>query len=411
MDRRLGSKLVILAPPMKTVARAWLRPLQRFLEIEAVSGVVLAGATILALIWANSPWADTYQRVLTYPLGSGPHAPITPGWLIDDVLMTVFFFVVGLEIRRELSIGELSDRKRAALPFLAALGGMAVPAGIYLAVAGDAATRSGWGIPTATDIAFAVGVLTLLGTRVPHGLRVLLLALAVLDDLGAILVIAVFYTQEIRASGLVVAAIAVVVVLAMQRAGVRQKLAFALPALALWAGLLSAGIHPTIAGVVLGLLTPVTSDDDAPSPSEAWTALLHPWVAYGVMPLFALANAGVAIGSVETRGAPLRVMLGITLGLVVGKPLGIGLASALAIRSKLASAPEGLGGRHLLVLGVVGGVGFTMALFVSELAFADPALLDAARAAVLGASALATLVALVIGAALLPKGGGAADRS
>ena len=376
-------------------APRWLRSLRRFLEIEALSGIVLAVATVTALILASSPWAEAYRGFFEWRWGAVGEHVITPHWLIDDVLMTIFFFVVGLEIRRELSIGSLSDRKRAALPAIAALGGMIAPAGLYLLVAGSAITRAGWGIPTATDIAFALGVLSLLGRRVPTGLRILLLALAVIDDLGAIVVIAVFYTRGIHVEGLVVAALALAIVLIMQRAHVRSKRAYAIPALLLWGGIFFAGIHPTIAGVVLGLLTPTFA-------SERLILRLHPYVAYGVMPIFALANAGVRLGSVATDDASLRVILGITLGLVVGKPLGILLASELALRSRIAEAPEGVTTRHLVVLGAIGGVGFTMALFVSGLAFVDASLLTAARMGVLAASALAAVIALVLGRTLLP---------
>jgi NhaA family Na+:H+ antiporter len=388
---------------MKNGARRWLEPLRRFLEIEAASGIVLGLSALIALSWASSPWAETYFAIVEHPLGTLAGHRITPHRLVDDGLMTIFFFVVGLEIRRELAVGELSDAKRAALPAIAALGGMIAPALVYLLLAGRSETRAGWGIPTATDIAFAVGVLSLLGRRVPPAMRVLLLALAVIDDLGAILVIAIFYTHELRLDGLAVGAVAILAVLRMQRARVQAAAAYLLPGIALWLGALYAGIHPTIAGVVLGLLTPVTSfDDDSPSPSLRWSARLHPWVAYGAMPLFAFANAGVPLGAIHLRGSELPVMLGVALGLLVGKPLGITLACAIALRTDLARAPEGLSRRHLVVLGVVGGVGFTMALFVSGLAFDEGPLLDAARAAVLAGSALAGGLGVALGWALLP---------
>lgn len=395
---------------LQTRTRTWLKPLQRFLAIEAASGILLAIATLAALLLANSAWGAAYVAVRDTPLTELFGLVITPHWVIDDVLMSVFFFVVGLEIRRELSIGELSDRKRAALPVIAALGGMLAPAGVYLLVAGGAETRAGWGIPTATDIAFALGVLSMLGTRVPRALRVLLLALAVIDDLGAMIVIAVFYARGIHLEGVAIAVGALLAILGMTRAGVRAPLAYALPAVALWVGTFLAGVHPTIAGVVLGLMTPVVARDDAPSPSERLETLLHPWVAFGVMPLFALANAGVAIGSLPTEGAPLAAMLGVALGLAIGKPIGIVLASGLAVRAKIATVPDGITRRHVIVLGVVGGVGFTMALFVSGLAFEDEVLLQASRAAVMVGSALATVLALALGFTVLPKPS-AADRA
>ncbi|MFO0686851.1 MAG: Na+/H+ antiporter NhaA [Sandaracinus sp.] len=388
---------------MPSRPRRWLRSLRRFLEIEASSGILLAAATAIALVWASSPWGASHHTVWEWSFGTIAGHAVTPHAIVDDVLMTIFFFVVGLEIRRELSVGALRDRRRAALPAFAALGGMVVPAGVYLLVAGAAETRAGWGIPTATDIAFALGALTLLGSRVPPALRVLLLALAVIDDLGAIVVIAVFYSRGIAWAPLVGAGLAIVAVLWMQRRGVRSKPAYVVPGVAMWVAFLAAGLHPTLAGVALGLLTPPTgAHDDETSPSEELVTQLHPWVAFGVMPLFALANAGVDVRASAMDASATAVALGVTAGLVIGKPLGIVSASAIAVRLRIAELPGDLTLRHLIVLGMIGGVGFTMSLFVSALAFAgDPALLDAARIAVLAASALATLVAVTLGYALL----------
>ena len=246
--------------PLLRMARHASQPLERFLRIEAASGVVLLVAAASALVWANSPWADSYVRLWHTPLGvrAGSFTFERPlEWFVNDGLMVIFFFVVGLEIRRELHHGELSQWRRAALPAVAALGGMLAPAALYLAFAGGAQTRSGWGVPMATDIAFAVGILTLLGKRVPAALRVLLLALAVIDDLGAIVVIALFYSSSLMLSGLAVAALGFGGVYAMQRLGVRAKLAYIAPAVVAWAGIYAAGVHPTIAGVIIGLMTPI----------------------------------------------------------------------------------------------------------------------------------------------------------
>ncbi len=246
--------------PLLRLARLAVRPLERFLRIEAASGISLLVAAAVALAWANSAWAESYTALWHTPLGLrlGPFAIERDlEWVVNDGLMVVFFFVVGLEIRREIHQGELSEWRRAVLPVAAALGGMIAPALLFLGIAGAPATRSGWGIPMATDIAFAVGILTLLGRRVPVALRVLLLALAVIDDLGAIVVIAVFYSSDLTLSGLAVAALGVLGILAMQRLGVRAKLLYVAPGVVVWAGVYAAGVHPTIAGVLIGLLTPV----------------------------------------------------------------------------------------------------------------------------------------------------------
>lgn len=431
--------------PLIRAARLAARPLERFLRIEAASGILLLAAAAVALLWANSPWAESYLHLWHTPIGLRIGAlsfERSLEWLVNDGLMVIFFFVVGLEIRREIHHGELSELRRAALPLAAALGGMLAPALLYLAFAGGAATRSGWGVPMATDIAFAVGILTLLGKRVPPALRVLLLALAVIDDLGAIIVIALFYSAGISTSGLLVAAGGLAGIFALQRFGVRPKAAYIVPGVVAWAGIAMAGVHPTIAGVIIGLITPVQAwlgptgflvgvqkelDDlartgpealsshdlattlqhvavarrEAMSPAESLIELLHPWVAFGIMPLFALANAGVAITDGSLDGSSWRVLGGAAVGLVLGKPLGVLLACALALRLKIATLPAGLSIRHLVVLGVVSGVGFTMSLFIAQLAFSDAALLGAAKLGVLLASGVASVVALVLGRALL----------
>ena len=431
--------------PLLRFARLAGRPLERFLRIEAASGILLLVTAAVALAWANSPWSQSYVDLWHTPVGlriGGFTFERTLEWVVNDGLMVIFFFVVGMEIRRELHHGELSEWRRAALPAAAALGGMLAPAGLYLLVAGGEATRSGWGVPMATDIAFAVGILTLLGKRVPAALRVLLLALAVIDDLGAIVVIAIFYSPALQLSGLLVGAAAFAGIFAMQRLGVRSKLAYVVPSVIAWAGIYVAGIHPTIAGVLVGLVTPVrawlgpdgfmigvrkeldhlasatpgalTSHElaetlrhvdvarrEAMSPAESLIEALHPWVAFVIMPIFALANAGVAVSSGGLDGASWQVALAVTIGLVVGKPLGVLLMSWLTLRLRIATLPTGMGARHLIVLGVVAGVGFTMALFIAQLAFTDARLLGAAKLGVLAASAGAAILALIIGRLLL----------
>lgn len=425
--------------PLLRLVRHATRPLERFLQIEAASGILLLVTAAAALIWANSPWGDSYVHLWHTPIGIriGEFSfERSLEWVVNDGLMVIFFFVVGMEIRRELHHGELSEWRRAALPAMAAVGGMLAPAALYVLVAGAPETRSGWGVPMATDIAFAVGILTLLGKRVPAALRVLLLALAVIDDLGAIIVIAVFYSTDFSFAGLFVALLGFAGVFAMQRVGVRSKIAYVLPAFVAWAGVYATGIHPTIAGVIVGLLTPVrawlgpegftsqvrveldqltspgalSSHDlahtlkrvdvarhEAMSPAEGLIATLHPWVAFGIMPIFALANAGVTISGGAFDAASWSVATAVVIGLVIGKPLGVLGASVLTLRLGIGRLPVGMKLPHLVVLGVVAGVGFTMALFIAQLAFADPQLLAAAKLGVLAASGAASVLGLVLG--------------
>lgn len=432
--------------PLVSLARTAGRPLERFLHIEAASGILLILAAAIAMAIANSPLAASYAAFWHTPAGLrlGPWSfERSLEWVVNDGLMVIFFFVVGLEIRREVHRGELSEWKRAVVPVAAAVGGMLAPAAIYLLLAGEAATRSGWGVPMATDIAFAVGILTLLGQRVPAALRVLLLALAVIDDLGAIIVIALFYSSGVQLSGFVVAGAGLLAVVAMQRFGVRSKLAYVLPGLVVWGGTYAAGVHPTIAGVVLGFITPVRAwlgtegfvagvraeidaiervppaslsthdlatklshvDEarrEALSPAEALIAALHPWVAFVIMPLFALANAGVPLAGGLSGDAAPKVASAVAAGLVLGKPLGILLATQAVVLVGLGRLPTGLTLRHLILLGLVAGIGFTMALFVAQLAFNDAQLLAAAKVGVLSASGAAALIALAVGKLALP---------
>jgi NhaA family Na+:H+ antiporter len=432
--------------PARRLAESLVRPLERFLHVQAASGLLLLAAAAVALAWANSPYHASYEHLW--------HTPVTigvGGWVfheslhfvINEGLMVVFFFVVGLEIRREMHHGELSEIKRAALPVFAAIGGMVAPALIYFALNRAPPARDGWGVPTATDIAFAVGVLALLGKRVPAAIRVLLLALAIIDDIGAIIVIALFYSSGISLGGLLLAALGVAGIFALRLLGVRPPLAYVLPGAVLWAGLLRAGVHPTIGGVILGLLTPVnpwfgkarfveaiesavrefrkhsteSSDEhsllrplariaiarrEALAPLVRLEAGLHPWVAYGIMPLFALANAGVRLGGVDLAApTSIRIVLGVTAGLVLGKPLGILAASYIAVRARIAALPYGVTWRGVLLVGIVAGIGFTMAIFIAGLAFPDDGNLGAAKLGVLLASAIAAVLGLAGGRALL----------
>jgi NhaA family Na+:H+ antiporter len=381
------------------MARRILDPVELFLSTEAASGVLLLVCAVLAMACANSPLRALYHRLWHVSLGldlAGVSFNRDLHFWINDGLMAVFFFVVGLELRREIHAGELSDRRRAALPALAALGGMLFPALIFTAFNAGGAAAGSWGVPMATDIAFAVGVLALLGSRVRPALRVLLLSLAVADDLGAIVVIAVFYSSQLALVGFLIAAAGLALIGILQKLRVRAPAAYLAPALGVWVGAIAAGIHPTLAGVAIGLLTPVAE-------VERLERRLHGWVAFAIMPLFALANAGVTLGSASFAGDGLRAFAGVALGLVVGKPAGILLLCWLATRVKVAALPTGARWSEVLVIGMIAGIGFTMALFIAGLALPGGALLETVKLAVLCGSTAAALLGLVAGRLLLPK--------
>jgi Na+:H+ antiporter, NhaA family len=361
-----------------------------FVDVEVLGGLVLLVATVAALVWANVA-PHSYDDLWTTHLTIGPSGhSITEDlqhW-VNDGLMTVFFFVVGLEIKRELVRGELRDPRTASLPAIAAVGGMVLPAALYLAVNLGGAGGKGWAIPMATDIAFAVAVLALAGPRVPPNLKLFLLTLAIVDDVGAIVVIAIFYSGTIAIGWLVAALATVGVILGLQRLGVHRVLAYVLPALVLWICVLESGIHATIAGVVLGLLTPARPLGGRET-LEAIETRLHPWSSFLVVPLFALANAGVHLGGDRLSDAlDSRVAWGIVLGLVVGKPLGILAATAIGRRLRVGRLPEGVTLAHILAAGAAAGIGFTVALFVADLSYRG-ARLDEAKAAILVASTVA----------------------
>lgn len=431
-------------PPLHRVTMKASSAFARMLHIEAMSGIVLLIAAAIALIWANSPWAASYFATWHAPLALtlGPWTWSTDlHFFVNDVLMTIFFLVVGMEIRREMYNGALADVRQALLPIIAALGGVVVPALIYVALArGDAQLLNGWAIPTATDIAFAVGVLALLGKSIPGPLRIFLLALAIIDDIVAVLIIAFFYSGGLDYSGFGIALVGLVLVLLFNRMGVAAAWAYVVPGAILWLGLLHTGAHPTLAGVVLGLMTPVamrpaqrhhldvaeqaltrirshaqrgqfevdvlhhelriatTAQRDLLPPVFRLPAMLHPWVAFGVMPIFALANAGVQFGGMDLAATgPHTVFWSVLLALVLGKPLGVFLATFLAVKSGVSPLPEGINWRGVLLVGVLAGIGFTMAIFVGGLAFSDAALLSAAKLGILAASATAAIVGLVYG--------------
>jgi Na+:H+ antiporter, NhaA family len=394
------------------VPRRMVRAAQAFIQIEASSGIVLLFAALVALAWGNSPWDNAYFDLWQ------THIAIDTAILdidlslqhwVNDGLMTVFFFLVGLEIKRELVHGELSSPRRALLPAAAALGGMIAPAAIYTLFNLGGEGARGWGIPMATDIAFALGVLSLLSGRIPFSVKVFLLALAIADDIGAILVIAVFYSSGLDTAALAVAAAILAGVVIMNRAGVRPVYVYLVAGVCLWLAVFESGIHATLTGVALGLLTPATPHDppddvsqiDALSPGieaplDRLERRLHPWVSYAIVPLFALANAGVLIsGDVARDAISSPVTQGVVVGLLIGKPAGIVAFTWLACRLGVCELPWGASWTHVAGVGLLGGIGFTVSLLITSLAFEDAALVDAAKLGVLGASVIAGLLGFV----------------
>jgi NhaA family Na+:H+ antiporter len=414
-----------------TPIRRLVAPFARFMEVESSGGLVLLACTLAALALANSPLAADFQAVWQAPLGiaAGEIALSKPLLLwINDGLMTLFFFVVGLEIKRELIGGELADPRKAVLPVVAALGGMIVPAAIYAVCLLGRPGAHGWGVPMATDIAFVVGFLTLLGRRVPNGLKVLLLTLAIADDIGSILVIAFAYSTDIHVAVLVLAILGFILLVLLLRLGVRSRIVYGTLAAAIWLGFLKSGVHPTVAGVIWGLLTParpfvrrrvpfdVVSDlvsrirgvlpGDAPppaveveSPLERLENVLHPWVAFVVMPVFALANAGVQFGS---WSLVTPVSLAVVAGLVLGKPIGIVLFSWASVRIGMGRLPGGVNWKAMIGAGCLGGIGFTMSLFVAGLGLEGTLLADA-KTGILAGSAISALLGCVLLLAFLPS--------
>jgi len=424
-----------------TPAERLLHPFQEFTEKEASGGILLLIFTAMALIWANSSYASSYHSLwqTEMSIGVGSFVLDKPLLLwINDGLMAVFFFVVGLEIKREILVGELASLRRAALPIIAAVGGMLLPALIYLGFNHNGSGASGWGIPMATDIAFALGVLALLGKRAPLSLKVFLTALAIVDDIGAVLVIAIFYTAEIAWISLAVAASIFVMLMLIGWLGVRHPLVYLILGIGLWVAFLKSGVHATVAGVLLALTIPCNSridrkefvsksrtilDDfersgsgqgciqegqqaalqaletnvqDVEAPLQRIEHTLHPWVAFFIMPLFALANAGVTLGSELMTSLANPISIGIAAGLILGKQVGIMAAVWLAIKSKLSALPGGITWRHIYGASWLAGIGFTMSLFVAGLAFGDSPALSIAKIGILAASLLSGIVGWLI---------------
>lgn len=381
----------------RAFARVVVRPLQAFLDTEASGGVLLLATTIVALAWANSPWSDSYEQVWSTRIGGG-HLPVDLRDWINEGLMAIFFFVVGLEIKRELTTGEMRDPRRAALPAVAAIGGMAAPALIYLAFNAGSGNLRGWGIPMATDIAFAVSVLALVGKGLPGGLRVFLLALAIVDDIGAIFVIALFFAEGVEPAFALSGLAVLLAVPLLRRFGISTLPILLALGIVAWYLMLRSGVHPTIAGVGLGLLMPSAGPR---SPLSRLESGLHPWTSYVIVPLFALANAGVSLSGAEIADAlSSPVALGICFGLVIGKLVGITGASWIAIRLGVGRLPEGATWGQLGGVAATAGIGFTVALFIAALAFPENGVQADAKIGIL----VGSLSAGVLGAILLRAG-------
>ncbi len=385
-----------------------MAPLRDFLNRESTSGVLILFASALGLITANSPLSDNYFSTLDFRISLGADwylIDLSILKVINYLLMSIFFFVVGLEIKRELTTGHLASFKKALLPFVAALGGMAVPALIYLAIAGGVAP-GGWGVPVATDIALAVGLLTMIGPTVAASLRSFLLALAVIDDIGAILVIAFVYSTGINFSWLAAAFLCIAFIAALKKGGVESTLVYSLFAFTLWFSLYKTGVHPTLAGVILGLMTPnivrkrtkvEDVDDGSVSVIEWLEHKFHPISTFLVVPVFAFANTGVVITMESIKGASQSLVAwGIFFGLVIGKPVGVLLASISAKRLKLADFPEGASNSSILATGSAAGIGFTVAIFIANLAFDDAQTQDIAVLAVIVASVVSALLSIAL---------------
>ena len=440
------------------LARGIGRPMQRFFHLQAGGGIVMLAAAVLALVWANSPWRDSYHDLLE------SHTRVELGGLlvldkpleawINDALMVLFFFVVGLEIKHELVAGHLRKPAAAALPAIAAIGGMAVPAGLYAAFNAGGAGSAGWGIPMATDIAFAVGVVALLGRSVPSSLKVFLLTLAIVDDIGAIVIIAIFYTDDLSLAWLAAAAGIVALLVLMRLGRVWYTPVYLAVGIVFWFALFRSGVHATIAGVIMGLfaparpllsrtgpfgmlLEPFTRAEDAPSltieahermtvtdqfgvfservlsvegarrlsfearervaVADRLADLLHPWTSFLIIPVFALANAGVEVsGESLDQALASPITIGIVVGLVVGKIVGVSSFTWLAVRLGICPLPEGATWRAVVGVGALAGIGFTVSLFITNLAFAPEPMISQATIGILAASAIAALVGAAI---------------
>ncbi len=421
---------------MAKIAYNAVRGLRHFMETQAAGGIVLLMAALTALVWANSAWVKTYFDLWETPIWfvfGGLELKKNLGLFINDGLMVIFFFVVGMEIKREVVLGELRSLKAAMLPAAGAIGGMLGPALIFLALIEPGEAVRGWGIPMATDIAFAIGFLSLLGSRVPHGLKVFLVTLAIVDDLGAILIIAIFYTATIHILPLALAFVGLACMFGMQKAGVRKVWPYVVLGIFIWLGFLKSGVHATIAGVLIGIMTPAMAlyktdcfwerlqkfvkknQSEGPavdpnelihlgreyhSPLDRLEKALHPWMAFAVIPLFALANAGVPF---KTESLFSNTSIAVALGLVLGKPLGITMVAWLAVQLKLAHLPPGVNWKMVFGAGLLGGIGFTMSLFIGGLALEGETLVAAKSGILFGSTCAAILGLVVLSLCLRPQ--------
>ncbi|MEH6464531.1 MAG: Na+/H+ antiporter NhaA [Shewanella psychromarinicola] len=386
------------------------RTIKNFLSQESAGGILLMIAVALAMIFANSPLADVYQGFL------GTEVQLRVGDLdidkplllwINDGLMALFFLLIGLEVKRELLEGALSSVAKASLPGIAAIGGMVFPALFYLAFNySNPDTQIGWAIPAATDIAFALGIMALLGSRVPVALKVFLLALAIIDDLGVIVIIALFYSTDLSMLSLIIAAVSIVLMIALNRKGVSSILPYGLLGFILWVAVLKSGVHATLAGVIIAFCIPLRAKDGS-SPSESLEHSLHPWSTFMILPVFAFANAGLSLTNMSLSSFAEPITLGIIIGLLLGKPAGVLLFSYLAVKLKLAELPPGIGWRHITPVAVMCGIGFTMSVFIASLAFehSPAAFGDYARLGILTGSLFAATIGYFWLAKVLPKNG------
>jgi NhaA family Na+:H+ antiporter len=421
-----------------------VKPTQQFFKKEATSSLLLIAATLIALLWANSGFHEGYHHLwhteVSLHFGHAVISQSLAHW-INDGLMALFFFTVGLEIKREILVGELSSPQKALFPVFAAMGGMVFPALIYAAINAGTPSAAGWGIPMATDIAFALGAIAIFGKRLPMGLRIFLAAFAIADDLGAVLVIALFYTNEVVVSNLVVCAGLVVVLAVCNFLWVRSTLVYVILGLLIWLAILGSGVHATAAGVLVSFFIPargkydtdrfirnvkkrlnafecadqscgfsiLLNEDhlnavqalemdcqDVETPLQRMLHALHPWVAFVVLPIFALGNAGLSLGEIRLADALSQpVSLGIILGLLIGKPIGITLFSYLSVKLRIAVLPEGIRWPHIFGVSLLGGIGFTMSLFISGLSFDSPGLLNYAKLAILSVSVLSAAAGIL----------------
>lgn len=379
----------------KTLSR-----IQHFMKLEASAGLVLMGIAVLAMIAANTGLATLYNAFLsTYvKVGIGSFEIAKPALLwINDGLMAIFFFLVGLEIKREVLAGELSSLDKALLPILAAIGGMAIPALIFVYFNwGDPEVLAGWAVPTATDIAFALGILALLGSRVPVALKVFLLAIAIIDDLGAIVIIAIFYTSELSTNALALTIVSFALAVALNRMGVRSMTPYLIVGIFMWVCVLKSGVHATLAGVVIALTIPLNAKDGEKALLLRVEHALHPWVAFLILPIFAFANAGVSLQGISLTDIADPLPLGIAVGLFAGKQIGVFGATWLGCKLGVARLPKGVTWVHVYGVACLTGVGFTMSLFIGSLAFASPEAMNTVRLGVISGSILAGLLGYTV---------------